>query len=152
MSPHATERAIRIAAALADQQIREAARRVADAEDRANASSTIAKAMAKDVAEALRRAVEADLKVRHAPAELEAAHRRTEEAEAENAKTAAGLSIAERRASEAEVRASQYESESQTANEEVRRVSSAARLRRVDPSRPLPSADGTRAHDVRVAG
>jgi chromosome segregation ATPase len=123
MTPDATERAIRVAAALADQQIREAARRVEDAENRANAADTIAKAMATDVAVALRRAVEADLKVRYAPAELEAAHRRAEEAEAENAKAAAAISNAERQASEAEARASRCESELQSANEEVRRIS-----------------------------
>lgn len=160
MTPDATERAIRVAAALADQQIREAARRVEEAETRANAADTIAKAMATDVAEALRRAVDADLKVRHAPAELEAAHRRAEEAEAEHVKAVAGTSSAERRAAAAEERASRYEAELQAANEDARRVSgihqtaleSIRRELAAERSTSLALADCKRQLDSELAG
>jgi chromosome segregation ATPase len=131
-TPEATERAIRIAAALADVQLREAARRVEAAESRARACDLMAKAMAKDVAEALRRATESDLKVRNAPIELEAATRRAEAAEVEIEKAAVKIaetetrvSEAEARASEAEARAAQLDTAIESAREEAREISSA---------------------------
>ena len=121
-SAELVDRAIRMAAALADKQVREAARRVEIAEERVVAANTIAKAMAKDVAEALRRAVDAELRVRNSPKELEAAHRTAEQAEAERAKAAAALDDAERRVAEADARASQWESELRSADAHVRRL------------------------------
>jgi hypothetical protein len=124
-STDATKRATRIAAALADQQIRDAARRIDDADTRANAAETIAKAMAKDVAEALRRAADVEVRLRHAAVELEAANRRADRAEAEHAYAAGTIAELERRAAEAEARASQAAAEVQLATAEVRRVGSA---------------------------
>src|SRR5262249_49455594 len=115
----------RIAAALADEQIREAARLIEAADKRALASDNMAKAMAKDVADALQQAADAEHRVRHLPAELEEARERAERAETEHATAAAALADAERRIADGEARAWRLDSELVSTNVEARRVSRA---------------------------
>jgi chromosome segregation ATPase len=116
---------VRIAAALADEKIREAGRLIEAAEKRTIASEAMAKAMAKDVADALQQAAEAEQRVRHLPAELEEARARAERSATDHAEAAAALADTEQRLAEVEARALRLDSELVTTNLEARRVSRA---------------------------
>ena len=93
----------------AERRLRESEIRADDAEKRATAADTMAKAMAKDVAEALRRAAETDMKGRSVHRDLAEALRRAEAAEARITEGLATTRDFERKASESDARVTEVQ-------------------------------------------